>query len=303
LNNKKRLLSALSLRMAEKVPGKKMRFLSRITGTLFFLFLLWPVTVVGQEKPLWEIGIGVGMLQMPDYRGADEGKIYFLPYPYAVYRGDFLKIDEQRISGQIFKTDRVVLDFSGFGSVPVDSNDNDARKGMPDLDPTFELGPALKIKLLNDKDYKIKMDITLPVRAFFSTDFSRVRHEGWVFSPRLNFMKNDLIPGTGLNLGVSAGPMFADSGYHDYYYSVKHPYANARRHEYSADGGYSGSTLTIGLSKSYKQFIFNAFISADFLQGASFEDSPLVKRETSIMSGLGVSWILLQSKKMVNVEK
>lgn len=280
-----------------------MRFLSKITAALLFLCLLLPANVVGKEKPLWEIGIGVGMLQMPDYRGANEGKTYFLPFPYAVYRGDFLKVDEQRISGQIFKTDRVMLDFSGFGSVPVDSDDNAARKGMPDLDPTFELGPALKIKLLNDKEYKIKMDITLPVRAFFSTDFSHVRHEGWVFSPRLNFMKNDLIPDTGLNLGVSAGPMFADSGYHDYYYTVKPQNVNARRHEYSADGGYSGSTVTIGLSKTYKQFIFNAFISADFLQGASFEDSPLVKRETSIMSGLGISWILYQSKKMVNVEK
>jgi MipA family protein len=280
-----------------------MRFLSKITGALLFLCLLLPAHVVGKEKPLWEIGIGVGVLQMPDYRGASEGKAYFLPFPYAVYRGDFLKVDEQRISGQIFKTDRVVLDFSGFGSVPVDSDDNAARKGMPDLDPTFEVGPALKIKLLNDAEYKIKMDITLPVRAFFSTDFSHVRHEGWVFSPRLNFMKNDLIPDTGLNLGVSVGPMFADSSYHDYYYSVKPKYANVERPAYSADGGYSGSTLTIGLSKSYKQFIFNAFISADFLQGASFEDSSLVKKETSMMSGLGVSWILLQSKKMVNVEK
>ena len=280
-----------------------MRFLSGITGTLLFSLLLLPATVVGQEKPLWEIGIGAGLLQMPDYRGAGEGKVYLLPYPYAVYRGDFLKIDEQRISGQIFKTDRVVLDFSGYGSVPVDSDDNAARKGMPDLDPTFELGPALKIKLWDAKEYKAKMDVTLPVRAFFSTDFSRVRHEGWVFSPRLNFMKNDLIPNTGLNLGISAGPMFADSGYHDYYYSVESQYANAERHAYSADGGYSGSTMTIGLSKSYKQFIFNAFVSADFLQGASFEDSPLVKRETSIMSGCSVSWIFLKSEKMVNAEK
>jgi hypothetical protein len=57
------------------------------------------------------------------------------------------------------------------------------------------------------------------------------------------------------------------------------------------------------LGKAYEQFIFNAFVSADFLQGASFENSPLVKRETSIMSGISVSWIFFKSAKTVTVEK
>ncbi|MCK7506796.1 MAG: MipA/OmpV family protein [Desulfobacterales bacterium] len=52
--------------------------------------------------------------------------------------------------------------------------------------------------------------------------------------------------------------------------------------------GYSGSTLTVGLGKNYKQFIFNSFVSADFLQGAAFEDSPLVKTKTSWMGGFSV---------------
>jgi hypothetical protein len=240
---------------------------------------------------------------MPDYRGSDENRLYLLPYPYLVYRGDILKVDEQRISGQIFKTDRILLDFSGFGAVPVKSSNNSARAGMQDLDPTFELGPALKIKLWESKEDKFKLDLTFPVRAFFSTNFSSVSHEGWVFSPRINFVKDDLIPDTGLNLGISAGPMFADSGYHAYFYTVEPAYATAARPTYSAGGGYSGSTLTVGLGKSYKQFIFNAFVSADFLQGASFENSPLVKRETSIMSGISVAWIFFKSAKTVTVEK
>ncbi|MBN1363467.1 MAG: MipA/OmpV family protein [Syntrophaceae bacterium] len=272
-------------------------------AVLFILSFLLSSISFAEEKPLWEVGVGMGMLQMPDYRGSNESRFYVLPYPYLVYRGDILKVDEQRISGRIFKTDRILLDFSGYGSVPVKSSDNKAREGMPDLDPTFELGPALKIKLWEQKENKTKLDVTLPVRAFFSTDFSSVRHEGWVFSPRINFVKDNLIPDIGLNLGLSAGPMFADSGYHDYYYTVEHRYANKERHEYSAGGGYSGSTLTVGLSKSYKQFIFSAFVSADFLQRASFEDSPLVKREISMMSGCSVSWILYKSPKTVNMER
>jgi outer membrane scaffolding protein for murein synthesis (MipA/OmpV family) len=279
----------------------------RVVFALLLLSFLLPGHAICEEKPLekplWELGVGLGLLQMPDYRGSDENRLYLLPYPYLVYRGDILKVDEQRISGQIFKTDRILLDFSGFGAVPVKSSNNSARTGMQDLDPTFELGPALRIKLWESKEDKFKLDLTFPVRAFFSTNFSSVSREGWVFSPRVNFVKDDLIPDTGLNMGISVGPMFADSGYHAYFYTVEPAYATSERPAYSAGGGYSGSTLTVGFGKEFNQFIVNAFVSADFLQGASFENSPLVKRETSFMSGISVSWIFFKSEKTVTVEK
>lgn len=274
-----------------------------IIGVLLLLCTLSPQNAISQEKPLWELGIGAGLLQMPDYRGSDESRFYFLPYPYVVYRGGILKIDKQRISGQIFETDRVQLDFSVFGSVPVKSSSNSARAGMPDLDPTFELGPALRIILAESKTDGYKLSMAVPLRAFFSTDFSSVRREGWIFSPRINFEKNDVIAQTGLNLGISAGPMFTDSSYNAYFYTVEPAYATAARPAYCAGGGYSGSTLTVGLSKSYKQFMFNAFVSADFLQGAVFEDSPLVKTKTSLMSGFSVSWIFFKSAEMAISDK
>jgi outer membrane scaffolding protein for murein synthesis (MipA/OmpV family) len=269
---------------------------------LVFVFLALPRPSAGAEKPLWELGIGGGFLAMPDYRGSDKTRAYLLPFPYLVYRGNILKVEDRRIAARIFKTDRVTLDVSGYGAVPVDSDDNDARAGMPDLDPTFEFGPALRIKILDSKENKYRLTMALPLRAVFSTDFRSVRHEGWVLSPRLNFEKGDVIPGTGLNLGVSFGPMFADRGYHDYFYEIEPAYATAGRPAYSPGGGYSGSTLTIGLAKTYKQLIFSAFVSADFLKGAAFEDSPLTKTKTSLMGGLSVTWIFLTSKKTVPEE-
>lgn len=282
--------------------GKNMRVRHNIAVFLSGLFFLLSVSAFAEEKPLWEIGIGAALLHMPDYRGSNENRLYLLPYPYAVYRGDIFRVDENRITGQIFKTDRVLLDFSVFGSVPVKSSRNTARAGMEDLDPTFELGPSLRINIWESREDKFKVNATLPVRAFFSTDFSSIRREGWVFSPRVNVMKRDVIPDTGMNLGISFGPMFADSGYHEYFYEVAPGYATPVRPAYNAGGGYSGTTLTFGLSKAYKQFIFNAFISADFLQGACFEDSPLVKRETSLMSGFNVSWIFMKSETRVDTE-
>jgi outer membrane protein len=270
---------------------------------LFILIFSLPKIAVAAEKPLWELGAGVGILQMPDYRGSDKNRVYVLPYPYFIYRGDVLKIDRERISGRLFNTDRVILDFSFFGQVPVKSSDNDARRGMPDLDPTFETGPSLNITLLDNRQEDYKLNLTLPIRAGFSTDFYSLRHEGWIFAPRLVFEKNDLIPKTGVNLGISLGPVLADSAYHRYYYSVEPAYATASRPAYSASGGYSGSALTIGMSKEYKQLVFNIFVSMDFLHGAVIEDSPLVKTRTSIMSGFSVSWIFRKSERNVMAER
>lgn len=259
-------------------------------------------TALAAEKPLWEVGIGVAALYLPDYRGSDEGSFYVLPYPYLIYRGDFLRVDKDRISGKIFETDRLLFDVSFYGSVPVNSDDNDARHGMPDLDPTFEVGPALNIILLKDRQEKYKLGLNLPVRAVFSTDFSDIRHEGWIFSPRLNLEVNNIIPDTGVNLGLSAGPIFADSDYHDYFYTVEPRYATLQRPAYSAGSGYSGSTITIGLNKIMNPLIFNAFVSVDFLNGAEIEDSPLVTTDHSVMGGVTVSWVFFKSKRMVTVK-
>jgi outer membrane scaffolding protein for murein synthesis (MipA/OmpV family) len=271
--------------------------------TLLLISIVFPKAAISAEKPLWELGVGFSVLLLPDYRGSDEYRVYPLPYPHFIYRGDVLKVDENKISGQIFKTNRILLDVSIYGYLPVKSSSNTAREGMPDLDPTFEIGPAIKINLLESKEDKYRLSLAMPVRAVFSTDFSSVRYEGWVFSPRINFEKDDIIPKTGLNLGISAGPMFADSGYHEYFYTVESEYATVARPAYCASGGYSGSTLSIGLSKEYKQFIFSTFVSADFLQGAVFENSPLVKIDTSIMTGISLTWVFFKSAKMVTTDK
>jgi outer membrane protein len=269
--------------------------------TLFILIFLFPKIAVCAEKPVWEMGAGLALLQMPDYRGSDKNRLYVLPYPYFIYRGDVFKVDRERISGRL--TDRLALDFSFFGQAPVKSSDNDARRGMPDLDPTFETGPSLNITLLDDRQADYKLNITLPIRAGFSTDFSSLRHEGWVFAPRLVFEKNDLIPETGVNLGISIGPIFADSAFNSYYYSVKPVYATDSRPTYSASGGYSGSALTLGMNKTYKQLVFNVFVSMDLLHGAVMEDSPLVKTKTSVMSGFTISWIFRKSASSVMAER
>ena len=61
-------------------------------------------------RPRWEIGAGVAALSMPAYRGSSEQRGYLLPVPYAVYRGEVLKVDREKVSGMLFTSERVKLD-------------------------------------------------------------------------------------------------------------------------------------------------------------------------------------------------
>jgi MipA family protein len=275
----------------------------RFIFILLSLGSLFPQNARSAEKPFWEFGLGAAALRMPDYRGSDESRNYLLPYPYLIYRGDILRVDKESISGRLFKTDRLLLDVSLFGNMPVDSSENRARSSMPDLYPTFQIGPSLDIKLLTSKPEDYQLILSLQVRAVYAVDFPSLHHEGWVFSPKLMFEKANFIRNAGLNLWASAGPLISSRAYHEYYYSVDPVYATAERPAYSAPGGYSGWVLAAGLNKQYNPFSFNAFINMDLLQGSVFEDSPLVKSKNSVIYGFTVSYPFLKSKRMVTNDR
>lgn len=93
--------------------------------------------------------------------------------------------------------------------------------------------------------------------------------------------------------------MFASEAYHDYYYEVAPEFATLRRPVYDADGGYSGSRITVSLSKRFDRFWIGVLARYDNLSGATFADSPLVQTEHSFMAGIGVAWILAQSETTV----
>jgi outer membrane scaffolding protein for murein synthesis (MipA/OmpV family) len=254
------------------------------------------------EEPLWEAGLGVGALAFPDYRGADEGSVYPVPMPYFVYRGEFLKADDNGLRGRLFNRDYAELSFSFNGTVPVDSEDNAARLGMPDLEPTIELGPSLDLHLWKSADRTVKLDLVLPLRAPFTLE-SSPQSIGWVFSPRINLDVEDIGGAGGWKFGVGAGPAFADSKYHAYFYDVAPAYETPERPGYRSSSGYSGAYMITSMSKRYPRYWVGAFLRYDMLSGAEFEDSPLVRRSTSLFGGVGIAWIIGRSKRMVNVEE
>ncbi|MGC2517597.1 MAG: MipA/OmpV family protein [Burkholderiales bacterium] len=256
-----------------------------------------------EELPLWEAGAGIGVIDFPHYRGSNERQTWVLPAPYFVYRGKILQIDERRMRGLFFHSDWAELELSLNGAVPVKSSDDEARRGMPDLDGTLEIGPSLNLFLLHSDDGKIKLDLRLPVRAVIATDFSHTRSAGRLFQPNVNLDVRDVLGHRGLNLGLLGGPIFSDRRYNQYFYAVDPAFATANRPAYSPGGGYAGAQFIAALSKRYPRFWIGGYAKWDTLSGAVFADSPLVKEKQNFTAGIAVAWILGASKTTVDVEE
>lgn len=249
-------------------------------------------------QPVWEAGLGATLLTLPDYRGSDKSREYLLPLPYLVYRGPFFSVDRGGLKAELLDKGRLELDFSVNLSVPVRSDGNSARAGMPSLRPAVEIGPQLIADLWNASDGRAKLQLQLPLRYAFALS-SDTRDAGFVFHPRLGLDVRDFAGFRGLNAGMILGPMFATRRQHDYFYTVDPLYATAGRPAYQASGGYSGMQLTMSLSKRFPTYWFGAFVRADWLQGAVFRDSPLVRRETTVAAGVAISWIFATSADRV----
>jgi MipA family protein len=248
------------------------------------------------ERPLWEFGMGAGLLLFNDYRGSDTTHLYPLPLPYFVYRGQYLKSDRDGLRGLLFNQHFLELNVSVNATTPV-LNDS-ARHGMPDLRSTLEIGPALDAHLWQSADERVKLNLRLPLRAAFTAQ-AVPRYVGLTFAPNLSIDLAQFRGEYGWKLGVLAGPLFANRHYDEYFYTVAPQYATAGRPAYAAPGGYAGTQTLIALTRRYPKFWIGAYARHDSLAGASFADSPLVKRDSYWTVGCGIAWMISASARMV----
>ena len=249
-------------------------------------------THADKPLPLWELGIGAYGLSLPAYRGAEQRQTYLLPFPYLQYRGDRFRWDREGGRLRVLGARRARLDFSLGASPPSDTDTNGPRRGMPDLDPTAELGLQLELLLHNDPAGGHIWTMALPVRKVVAVQPDKLESLGWIFTPYLQYEHRGRWKTT-----VSAGPIFATEAYHDYFYQVDANHATPARPMYDAEPGYSGSRITLGVSRRVGRYWIGAFARYDHLGGAVFADSPLVETDHSLMFGAGVAWVFAQSKR------
>jgi MipA family protein len=274
-------------------PGEKPRGSSSFRAMIAGAMAMYCIAADSDELPLWEAGFGVAPISFPEYRGSRSQRQYLMPLPYLIYRGEILEVDRGGIRGLLVDAERFEMDLSFNGAVPVKSSDDGPRSGMPDLDPVVEVGVSLGWLLGQGTMGRTRL--RLPVRAVFATDLASASHVGWKAEPQLHAETHE-IPGR-WNLSVATGPIFADRGYHGYYFDVDPEFAIPGRPAYRAGSGYSGWSVTASASRRVGSIWVGAFLRYDNLEGASFADSPLVETSHAAMAGIGAAYIFRQSSR------
>ena len=247
-------------------------------------------------KPLFELGVMGGGGYLPDYPAAGESQFRGLALPYVAYRGEILRSDEKGLlRGRLIHTDDIEFDISLNGSFPVDSDDNDDRRELPDLDWLGEIGPRVQFTVARAPGGSAKIDLELPVRAVFSTDLSDWDYRGIVVAPKIAYQhENFLGDNTRIKLGIGAS--FATTELTEYFYEVEPRFTTTSRPAFSADAGYLGTKIQLVAFKSFtSRWRAFAGLKFDLHHGAANEDSPLFKDKTTFSAGLGLIWSFYQS--------
>ncbi len=272
-------------------------------GTLFFALLLVLFTNLaiagGDMKPLWEAGlVGIGGY-VPDYPASDENRLKAIVLPYLVYRGDIFRAGDRAIlRGRFIHKDRFELDISLDGSFDTESDENLARRGMPDLDYLFEVGPRMQITLKDDF-LRGKIDLEIPLQGVIATDFSSLSLKGLVFQPQVAWQHNNFW-GTGVRLKIGVCPIFATEDFMDYFFEVEPRFTTPARHAYDAQGGYLGSEMRLAaIRRIGKDLNIIGDMKMDVYTGSKNDDSPLFRDPSNLSIRVGLIWTPFQSKRKV----
>ncbi len=249
--------------------------------------------------PLWELGVfGVAVTQQA-YPGSDQQVQRALVLPFGIYRGRFLRADQDTAGLRAIRTDRFEVDVGFAGSFGASSNEIEARRGMPDLGTLVEFGPRLKWRLDAGGDdasalprRAARWSLELPLRGVFDLN-DRGANRGVSLEPELAFSHR--VPG-GWNLNAGVGAIFGDQRLTRTLYGVDAAFAQPGRPAYEARAGLvawrASASFSRPLTTDWRAF---GFARLDSVAGAANAESPLVRRTGGVSAGFGVAYTWMRS--------
>jgi len=247
--------------------------------------------------PLWELGIGIGAIHQPYYTGTKQTRQIAFPTIVPTYRDKVFKSDDKGMRAQLFKSDRIKLDLSADLNLAIDSDDVDLRIGMDDIENIVQFGPSFEVLLKETSNSSLFLNV--PVRGVFEVG-SGVESSGVNISPNIFYQSDYTMLKNKWKFGATAGPQFGSSDYHNIYYGVDDRFATADRDAYKTNSGYSGSRLQLTLkTKNQKRFML-WFLRYENIDGANFDDSPLVETNSNLTVGFLYTHNFFKSKTLVN---
>ncbi|NHN38051.1 MipA/OmpV family protein [Pseudomaricurvus alcaniphilus] len=250
-----------------------------------------------EGEPLWQLGLGAGAVRVPYYPGASESDNFAFPVVFPVYRGEFLKADEDGVRGELFANRRWQLQVSLDFNFSIDSDEVDVREGMPDLPATLQIGPLLKYHAYQSDD--LNLWLQLPIRAVVGGEDLDIDYEGYQINPRLVLEKPLASAWGRWRWTHHLGPVYGSEKYHRFYFGVAPQFATIDRPTYEASSGYGGVRYQMSLTKLDEKHLFSVFLRYDDVSAASFRDSPLVTEDHTFAVGFVYSYFVLNSKARV----
>ena len=255
------------------------------------------IRVKDKTPPVFEFGAGISYVNFPHYPGASTSRTILLPFPTFIYRGDFLRSDENgSLRGRLVSNDYFEINTSFGFTFPSDQEDVPERKGMAELDTLLEVGPGFIFYFVpKSKIDKYSIAFRAAIRTSFSTDLSHTKDRGVVFSPRLYgwYKLSDKFTAFG-----SLTAEWTTQKYQDYYYSVGSQFATVNRPAFKANSGLLTQKVSLFLDYSItpKISVFGGMIYEDYKSSAN-RKSPLFVKEDSLASLVGLTWWFFESER------
>ena len=249
-----------------------------------------------QELPLFELGAASINSWTHDYPGASQGQFRPIVVPTIVYRGESFRSDSDGSRARLFNEKKYEFSMSFGGNFPVNSADNNARRGMEDLGLIIQMGPRFMYFLKNEKDLKVYFDIA--ARTGFATGetWRAWRGVGLTGDIGINYRQKWGTHELFLLLYTSA----ASYELHKYFYEVKAKDVTANRKAYHSRSGYLGTNFLVGYAKDFSKKL-SIFTGAgiSFLDGHVNSRSPLFREKINAKAVIGIKYTIIFSESTV----
>ena len=255
-----------------------------------------PIVVSGQERPVWEIGVAGGGAYVPDYPASGQNQSTGLVLPYAMYRGDIIRADQDGVRGEVDLSRRLQFQIGVDASFSARSRDNPQRRGLPDLDYVVEVGPSLEYRLWRSGTQQLYA--VAQWRGAFAVGERGIADTGHAIEPQLVYRQRRWL-GSRAELSISASSKFADRRFNGYYYDVPAAFVTPRRPAYRASGGYQQTALSSAIYWPLTPRL--SIVTAQQLllhDGAANEGSPLFRNRINVAVGFGLAYSLLVSEQV-----
>ncbi len=248
------------------------------------------------DLPLWEFRFAGFGRYGQSYPASEESQTDIVPLPFPIYRGRILRIGDDTdkpVRTRLFRRDRIKVDLDFGLNFPVDSDDVDARTGMPDLDLLAEIGPEVEFQFNQDM-MGGETFLAFQARGAFSFDGLDPEWRGTVFSVELKHKLPVLTPKTELMTRIT--PEFASRDYMDFFYGVETAFATVDRPAYRAKSGYLGTRLSFVLKHEFSPTVeLRSGLKFGFYNGAANDNSPLFADQTTNGFFAAVLWKFWES--------